>query len=98
VPRALGFVALATALIVALGEGTQPALIMLTLGAALCLALSPGRRWASGATVFMSLLGLLLVFGSNVQASTGIGWHQTLAIAMYALATLTATMVLIERR
>ena len=98
VPRTLGFVALATALIVALGEGDQPALVVLTLGAALCLALSSGRRWASGAAVLMSLVGLLLVIGSNVQASGGFGWDQTLAIAMYALATLTAAMVLIERR
>ncbi len=98
VPRALGLVALATALIVALGEGTQSVLVVLTLGAALCLALSSGRRWASGATVLMSLVGLLLVIGSTVQASGGFRWDQTLAIAMYALATLTATMVFIERR
>jgi sugar phosphate permease len=97
VPRLAASAALAAA---AAGNayGDQPAALQVaTIAAAILIVTTFWNRWAALLPAGVGAAGLLLVFISYVERSGDLTWHQSLAMAGYALTLICALMILVDR-
>jgi MFS family permease len=75
-----------------------PILTIATAIAAACLCGTFATRWLAAPAVVVSSLALLVVIGSFFRYSRDMTWSQFAAIVAFGLVTITAVMILVERK
>ena len=95
----LGAMATLLAASAAIAYGQQPlALQIATYASAACLLGAFVTRWAAAPGLLVAGIGLLAVFISYVQNSSGVTWDQSAAMVAYGLTMIMALMILVEKK
>ena len=97
VPKLAALAALMAAA-VAIAYGDQPVVLQAaTIAAAICLAATSKNRGAALVPFGVAAAGLLFVFASYAQGGSDLAWHQSAAMAAYAMTMICSLMILVDR-
>jgi hypothetical protein len=98
VPKWAALVALVAAS-ACVSHGDAPvAFVIASYAAAAALVGTLVTRWAALPALTMGLAGLLAVFAAYARHDNSVSWDQAAAMTTYALATIGALMILVERK